>query len=93
MNGSGDVLRKDVLEARAGEGLGARIDEQFGHAEVASNREPCAQAACNRLPESKDALLPPFSHHADINIARANVVSPTWSPTNSETRRPPVNAK
>jgi len=58
-----------MLEARAGEGLGARIDEQFGNAHVASNRKPCSQAGGNSFPESKDALLPAFSHYADINIA------------------------
>src|SRR5216117_2907507 len=59
-----------MLEARAGEGLGARIDEEFGHVHVASNRKPCSQAACNSFPESKDALFPSFSHHEDIDIAR-----------------------
>src|SRR5207244_6364786 len=49
----------------------ARIEEQFRNARVASNGKPCSQAACNSFPEGKDALLPPFSHHMDIDIARA----------------------
>src|SRR5205809_992779 len=63
------MLLKDMLEARASEWLGASIDEQFRDAHVASNRKPCSQAGCDTLPESKDALLPAFSHHADIDIA------------------------
>ena len=64
------MLVKDMLEAGAGEGLGARIDEQFRDTHVASNRKPCTEAGRDTLPESKEALLPPFSHHADIDIAR-----------------------
>jgi len=71
VSGRGDVLFKDMLEARAGEGLCARIEEQFRDAHVASNRKPCSQAGCNSFPESKDPLFPAFSHHSDINIARA----------------------
>src|ERR671922_2598472 len=62
------MLFKHMLEARAGEGLGARIDEQFWDTCVASNRKPCPEAGCDTLPESKDALFPPFAHHTDIDI-------------------------
>jgi len=65
------VLIEDMLKARACKGLGARIEEQFRNARVASNGKPRSQAACNSFPEGKDALLPPFSHHMDIDIARA----------------------
>src|SRR5215472_2979805 len=58
-----------MLEARAGEGLGARIDEQLGDAHVASNGKPCPQAGGDSLPESQEARLPSLSHHADIDIA------------------------
>jgi hypothetical protein len=36
VNGSGKVLINDVLEARAGKGLGARIEEQLRNARVLS---------------------------------------------------------
>jgi hypothetical protein len=68
-NGSGNVLIEDMLKARACKGLGARIEEQLRNARVASNGKPRSQAACNSFPEGKDALLPPFSHHMDIDIA------------------------
>src|SRR6266545_4716093 len=59
-----------MLKSRAGEVLRARIDEQFRDAHVASNREPRSQAGGNSFPEGKDALLPSFSHHTDIHVAR-----------------------
>lgn len=65
------MLFKDVLEARSSEGLRSRIEEQFRGTRVSSNGKPCSQAVCNSFPERKKALFPAFSHHADINIARA----------------------
>ena len=50
--------------------LPARIDEQFRDAHIASNRKPRSQAGGNSFPESKDALLPSFSHYMDIHVAR-----------------------
>jgi len=52
VNGSGIVLIKDMLEARACKGLGTRFEEQFRNARVASNGKPRSQAACNSFPES-----------------------------------------
>ena len=70
VDGRGNMLIEDMLEARASEGLCACIEEQFRNTRFASDGKPCAQAACDSFPEGKDALLPPFPHHPEIHVAR-----------------------
>jgi hypothetical protein len=52
VNGSGIVLIKDMLEARACKGLGTRIEEQFRNARVASNGKPPPHKDCHSYAKS-----------------------------------------
>ena len=60
--GSG-VLLQNVFEARAGQGLSARVDKDFWNRRSATNGQPCAKRRGGLLPKWQAALPATFASY------------------------------